>query len=146
LALVLAAIATFLVSCSSPSQIAEKITYTPAQLEQIQKYSDELGVLRDRMLNIPPWVQKDEWNNVKTFIHGPLGELRFKMINLTRFLAPSAQEEARTLSKDVFGHLILIDEAAQTGDKNKALRNYNEALADFDAFFQLIPQNSGSEA
>ncbi|MBE9181020.1 photosystem II protein PsbQ [Oculatella sp. LEGE 06141] len=139
LGLLLAVLTTFLVSCSSPTEVVEKITYTPNQLEQIHKYTEDLQTLREQMLTIPPLVQKGNWNDVKTFIHGPLGELRFKMLNLSRFLTPKAQEKARTISKEVFGHLVLIDEAAQTGDARKALQNYNGVLADFDAFLELIP-------
>jgi hypothetical protein len=42
-------------------------------------------------------------------------------------------------AKEVFEHLIAIDEAAQTRDSAKATKNYQAALRDFDAFFQLIP-------
>lgn len=139
LALVLVVISTFLVSCSSPKEVVKKVTYTPAQVEQIQHYVADIQELRDRMLRIPPLVQREDWSGVKSIIHGPLGDLRFKMINVSRLLDPTAQEDARTSSKEIFGHLVKIDEAAQVQDKSKALKNYNDALADFDAFLKLIP-------
>ncbi|HIK57404.1 MAG TPA: photosystem II protein PsbQ [Synechococcales cyanobacterium M55_K2018_004] len=142
LAVVLAAIATFLFSCSSPQVTAKGPTYTPEQFAQIQSYREDLQVLRERMLEIPPLVQKGDWVDVQTFIHGPLGELRFRMNKLARLLEPQAQKQALQVSRDVFGHLNEIDLAAQTTDARKALLNYNEALKDFDAFLKLIPESA----
>lgn len=139
LALILAAVTTLLVSCGSPS-VAVKPTYTASQLEQIQTSADTILALRDRLQELPPLIQQKDWNNVESFIHGPLGELRSKMSRLSRsLLTPDLQKGASAAAKDVFTHLNLIDEAAQAGDVTKALRNYNEALKDFDAFFKYLP-------
>jgi photosystem II protein PsbQ len=141
-ALVLVAIAAFSVSCSSP-KIAKGPLYTPEQLAQIQNLSVDVLDIRERMLGIPPLVQQDDWGNVSTYIHGPLGELRFKMSILGRSLEPKkTKAEAADLAKKVFGHLNLIDEAVLTRDTRKALLNYNEALKDFDGFLQLVPDTS----
>jgi photosystem II protein PsbQ len=139
LTLILAAITVLLVSCGSPSEKVKGPLYTTAQLEQIQRSVEDVQQLRDRMLELPPLIQQQQWTEVESFIHGPLGELRAKMSRLARTLAPDAQTTALTSAKEVFGHLILIDEAAQARNTNKALLNYNEALKDFDAFFQSVP-------
>ncbi|MBD2060180.1 photosystem II protein PsbQ [Oculatella sp. FACHB-28] len=138
LAFVLAGIAAFLVSCSSPATTAAP-TYTEAQLAQIERYSADVQELRDRLLEIPPLVQAQRWRDVETFIHGPLGELRFRMGNLARSLDPKVQPEARAAAQEVFEHLIAIDEAAKARDNRKALSNYNGALADFETFLKLVP-------
>jgi photosystem II protein PsbQ len=137
LVLCLVLMATLLVSCGSPTAV--KPTYTATQLEQIQKSTEGLQELRDRMLELPPLIQKQEWIDVGNFIHGPLGELRARMSRLSRSLLPNAQAPALQTAKDVFGHINAIDEAAQARDTTKALKNYNEALKDFDAFFNLLP-------
>jgi photosystem II protein PsbQ len=142
LSVILAAIAVFLVSCSSPAPKVQGPTYTPQQLEQIQNYLADVKELRDRLLEIPPMVQKQEWVDVQTFIHGPLGELRFKMGKLARSLEPKLQKPALAAAQEVFEHLILIDEATQTRDSRKALFNYNQTLKDFDAFLSLVPQQA----
>jgi photosystem II protein PsbQ len=142
LAVVLAIVASVLLIWGSPAAAARSVkpyVYTPAQLEQIQRYTDDVEELRDRMLEIPTLVQQQQWIDVKTFIHGPLGELRTKMFRLSRTLDPKVQKTAQTAAKEVFKHLILIDESADARDTTKALRNYNEALKDLDAFFELIP-------
>lgn len=136
---VLVLITTLLVSCGNPTTVKGPL-YTSEQLEQIQHYTEEVQTLRDRMLELPPLVQQKKWTDVESFIHGPLGELRTRMSRLARTLEPKAsQQSALEAAKDVFGHLIAIDEAAQNRDSNKALLNYNEALKDFDAFLQLVP-------
>lgn len=138
-ALCLVLMTTFLVSCGSAPPVAKGPLYSPTQLEQIRKSSAEVQELRDRLVELPPLVQQQEWIDVGNFIHGPLGELRTRMSRLSRSLVPEAQASAAKAAKDVFGHLNAIDEAAQKRDATKALKNYNEALKDFDAFFNLIP-------
>ncbi|MGG6295464.1 photosystem II protein PsbQ [Leptolyngbya sp. AN02str] len=139
LALIIAAIAIFTVSCSSP-KVAKGPLYTTEQLAQIQKLATDVEDIRERMLGIPPLVQKGDWNDVSSYIHGPLGEMRFKMSTLARSLKPKdTQAQAQELAKNVFGHLNVIDEGVQTLDSRKALLNYNEALRDFDEFLKLIP-------
>lgn len=142
LSVILAAIAVFLVSCSNPTTIAKAPTYTPQQLEQIQDYLTDVETLRDQLLEIPPLVQKQQWVDVQSFIHGPLGEFRFKMTKLARSLEPKVQKQAIAAAQEVFEHLILIDEATLTRDSRKAFKNYNEALKDFDAFLSLVPKPS----
>lgn len=139
LSLLLAAIAIFLVSCGNPTPTVKGPTYTPAQLEEIQTSATSVKEFRDKMLSIPPLVQQQEWVDLSSYIHGPLGELRFRMVRLARLLEPKLQPTALKVAKDVFGHLNLIDEAAQSFDAKKAFLNYNEALKDFDAFLKLLP-------
>jgi photosystem II protein PsbQ len=140
LALALAFVTAFLVSCSSPTS-TKTLTYSPTQLEQIQSYSSGITNLRGRMPELATLIENREWINVRNFIHGPLGELRVRMGNLARNLLPDAQDQARQSAQDIFTHLEEIDEAAQNGDYRQAIRNYAEAIKDFDAFFQLVPQS-----
>lgn len=138
IALILVAVTSLLVSCSSPTPTATP-TYTSDQLAQIQQYNTRLQGFRDRMLELPPLVQQKRWTDVESLIHGPLGEIRATMLRLSRNLLPSEQKAAETAAKETFEHLIAIDEAAQSQDGIKALRNYNELLKDFDAFIERIP-------
>jgi photosystem II protein PsbQ len=136
---ILVVLTTVLVSCGGPP-VAKGPVYSTAQLEQIQRYSTDIQALRDRMSELSPLIEAEQWNDVESFIHGPLGELRVRMARLARSLEPKAQKGAQDSAKEVFEHLIAIDEAAQTRDFAKATSNYREALRDFEAFFQLIPE------
>lgn len=142
-AVVLTVVLAFLILWGSPAEAARtapKPTYTAAQLEQIQQYVTELEEMSDRLLELPTLVQQEDWVNVKNLIHGPLGELRAVMFRLSRNLLDSkSQKVAQKASREVFKHLVAIDEAADARDATKAFRNYNELLKDLDTFLQLIP-------
>ena len=140
LALALAFVTAFLVSCSSPNSTKTQ-TYSSTQIEQIQTYASGITKIRSRMPELATLIENREWINVRNFIHGPLGELRVRMGNLARNLLPNAQAQARQSAQDIFTHLEEIDEAAQNNDYRQAIRNYAEAIKDFDAFFQLVPNS-----
>ncbi|GAB4226801.1 MAG: hypothetical protein Kow00121_55200 [Elainellaceae cyanobacterium] len=142
LAVFLAAITAFLLVSVNPAEAA-KITkppvYTPAQAELIQSYTAELDEMQSRMLELPTLIQQGDWTNVKNLIHGPLGDLRITMFRLARTLDAKSQKAAIQASREVFKHIVAIDEAADSQDTAKAFRNYNEALNDLNAFFNLVP-------
>jgi photosystem II protein PsbQ len=142
LALALVAITVFLVSCGG-APVAKGPLYSNAQLQQIQSYAAGVDKLRDRLIELPPMIQAEDWVEVGSFIHGDLGELRARMSRLARTLAPEkTQTAALEAAKDVFGHLNELDEAAAARDTNKALKNYNAALQDFEVFLKYLPTAS----
>ncbi len=132
-------ISVFIVSCGDGSQ-AKAPTYSPEQIAQIQTTNKNLTVLRDRFPELATMIQERDWNNVKSFIHGPLGDIRTRMAGLSRELLPGSKEKALAVSKEIFTHLNKIDEAAGAQDYKVAIRNYGEALKDFETFSNLIPQ------
>jgi photosystem II protein PsbQ len=143
LASVLAIAAVFLIGLSSPAWAKGKAktpTYTPEQIAEIQTYASDVSAMRDRMTELQALIQKEDWTFVRNFIHGPLGELRVKMSAVVRDLLPDAQKPARTVVKEVFDNLVAIDRAAENADYKLAVRNYGEAIRNFDEFFQLIPK------
>jgi photosystem II protein PsbQ len=139
ISILLVFIAVFVVSCGDGTQ-AKAPTYTPAQITQIQAANKNLMALRDRFPELAAYIQNRDWNNVKSFIHGPLGDIRTRMAGLSRELLPGTKEQALTVSKEIFVHLNKIDEAAADNDYKLAIRNYGEAIKDFETFSSLIPQ------
>jgi photosystem II protein PsbQ len=139
ISILLVFIAVFVVSCGDGTQ-AKAPTYTPAQITQIQATNKNLMALRDRFPELAGYIQNRDWNNVKSFIHGPLGDIRTRMAGLSRELLPGTKEQALTVSKEIFVHLNKIDEAAADNDYKLAIRNYGEAIKDFETFSSLIPQ------
>jgi photosystem II protein PsbQ len=140
LSLILAFVTVFVVSCSSPTAFKPP-TYTSAQLETIQGYANDLVAVRDRLPELATLIQNRKWSDVESFIHGPLGELRVQMSTVARDLLPNAQSTALETAKNVFGHLNKLDQAAKDTSYEQAIRQYAEALKDFDAFVQLLPQS-----
>ncbi len=147
LSLMLVIVATFVVSCSSPSAVKLPQTYTVSQIDLIQRSIPEILTLRDRMSKeLQTLIQKRDWIDVSNFIHGPLGELRLEMINISRSLLPPDQDKARQLTRDLFDNLVKVDQAAKEGQLQKVMQNYQEALADIDNFLKLVPTSSQQQS
>lgn len=147
LSLMLVIVATFVVSCSSPSAVKLPQTYTVSELELIQRSMPEILILRDRMSKeLQTLIQRRDWIDVSNFIHGPLGELRLEMINISRSLLPPDQDKARQLTRDLFDNLVKVDQAAKEGQDQKVMQNYRQALVDIDNFLKLVPTSSEQQS
>ncbi len=143
LSLALVLIATFLVSCSSPSASAPP-TYTPEKLEQIQTFRIPIDEARQRMSELASYIAREDWVDTQSFIHGPLGQLRRDMIYLANALLPEDQKKASTLAKEIFRHLEDLDAAAKEQNSPAVQKQFAEAIKDFDAYIQLIPESAES--
>jgi photosystem II protein PsbQ len=145
LPLVLALVAVLIVNLGNVAAAkppAKAASYTAEQIEQIQEYAAGLTEMRDRLPELANLIQTQDWTFARNFIHGPLGEIRFKMLYLSRNLLPADQKKARDLAKLVTDNLVAIDKAAERQDYAAAVRNYAETVRDLDAFLQLVPQAS----
>ncbi len=138
LSLMLVLVATVLVSCGSP-QVSAPPTYTPEKLQVIKTYRIPVDVARDKMNTLGEFIQKEDWVNVKSFIHGPLGFLRRDFRYLSEALLPDDKTQATELAKDIFLRLENIDAAAEEKAYKIAKAQFNQALGDFDAYIKLIP-------
>jgi photosystem II protein PsbQ len=140
--LILAFLATFLISCGGPSVATAPPTYTLTQIQQIQEYVPDLLAVRDRSQELQKLIQSKQWMKVGNFIHGPMAEARLSMNYITNNLLPKDQASARKLTRDLFDNLVKIDQAAELGNTNGALNNYQTAFADIEQFLQLLPVTS----
>jgi photosystem II protein PsbQ len=138
ISLLLVLVSVLVVSCGDAQVKAP--TYSAAQLTQIQTTSKNIAALTDRLPELSALIQERDWNNVKSFIHGPLGDIRTRMSGLSRELLPGTKEQALKISKEIFEHLNKIDAAADDNDYKLAIRNYGEAIKDLASFEKLIPQ------
>jgi photosystem II protein PsbQ len=143
LALILALVTTFLVSCGSPTA-KKPPTYTAEQIAQIQQLASTVAALRDKMPILEDKIQNKNWTDVGTYIHGPLGDLRRNVSYTVRELLPQDQKAASAAAKDLFSRLETIDIASTKGNYQVAVQNYQAALKDFDDFFRLIPKQRDS--
>jgi photosystem II protein PsbQ len=141
LSLLLVIVATVLVACSGP-QVQIPTTYSPEKIAQLQVYVTPIESAREKMETLKTLISDQNWVDIRTYIHGPLGQLRQDMLNLSRSLLPKDQDQATALAREVFGHLERLDVAAKERSLTQAGVQYREALEDFDAFLTLIPQAS----
>jgi photosystem II protein PsbQ len=139
ISILLVFISVFVVSCGDGSQ-AKAPTYSATQLAQIQITTKNVAALTDRLPELSAMIQKRDWNNVKSFIHGPLGDIRILMSALSKQLLPGTKEKALATSKEIFVHFNKIDEAAGNNDYPGAIRNYGEAIKDITTLFSLAPK------
>jgi len=137
--MVLILVTTFLVSCSSPSQAKIPTVYTPEKIAQLEPYRAPIATARAKMATLQDLIASKNWVDTRTFIHGPLGELRQDMAIVSRKLLVKDQKPAQELAKELFGHFERIDAAAKDRDSAAAQAQYAEAIKDFDAFLNLIP-------
>ncbi len=141
----IAAIATFLVSCgSAPEAVAP--TYTPEKISQLQNYVNRVEIARERLPELANYIEKDNWVNVDNFTHGPLGQIRSELTRLTNQLLPDDQPKAKAMTEEMLAHLQNLDEASQERNYNDAIFQYREFVDDFDTFLSVVPEDARKKA
>lgn len=141
LSMVLALVTIFLVSCSGP-QASIPTTYSPEKVEQLQVLVEPIAEAREKMSVLKELIADQNWVDTRTYIHGPLGALRQQMNNLSRSLLPKDQKPASDLAKELFNRFERLDVAAKERNSSMAETQFRQAVRDFDAFLDLIPQSS----
>ncbi|AKG22157.1 photosystem II protein PsbQ [Calothrix sp. 336/3] len=137
--LILVLLATFLISCGGPVEAKAPATYTPEQLVIIQEYKPDIQAVRDRSSELGALIAKKEWIKVGNFIHGPMAELRLAMNYVAPNLLPKEQAAARKVARNLFDHLVKIDQATDDRNQTLALKYYSSAFSDIDEFLNLLP-------
>lgn len=144
-ALAMAFVMTLFITFVSPAEAKAKSkkapSYTADQIETIQTYANDIDQMRSRFVELGELIEAEDWTFTRNFIHGPLGELRFKMLGIARELFPNAAKEARNLTRDVFNQLNLIDKAAVDKDYRAAKRAFNTMNSGIEQFLNLVPQS-----
>lgn len=143
LSLLLVVITTFLVSCSSPAAKVPDI-YTPDRLSQIEIFMVPVSEAREGMNTLGEFVKANNWVDTRTYIHGPLGFLRRDLTYLANTLLPSDQPRAKALVDEIFAHLERLDVAAKDQSAAATATEYSNAVADFDALLNLIPDTASA--
>jgi photosystem II protein PsbQ len=138
ISLLLVIVATLLVSCSSP-QASIPTTYSLEKIVQLQRMAVPLEEYRAKMSTLAQFIGDRNWTDTRTFIHGPLGQLRKEMLSLSRSLLPKDQGKATELARETFTHFEQIDIAAKEKSLDLAQFHYQAAVKSLDSFLNLIP-------
>lgn len=142
---ILLLVTTLLVSCGGPNASAPP-TYTPEKLAQIQTYRISVDEARERMSELSDLIKDENWVDTRTFIHGPLGLIRRNMTYLSNALLEDDAKKATPLAKEVFKSLDDIDAAAKENNYSAAISEFNQAIRNFDAYLDLVPQTKEEAA
>ncbi len=141
--LAMALVMTLFIAFASPAEAKTKSkapVYTAEQIASIRNYAGDIDTMRGRLTELGGLIEKESWVFARNFIHGPLGELRFKMLGIARELSPDASKIAREQTKDVFNQLNLIDKAVADKDYRGAQRAFNAMNDGIGKFLDTIPQ------
>ena len=138
LALVLALVTVFVVSCAAPT--VQKPIYDQSKLAQVEIFLPKILATRDRMPELEDLIEERDWVFVSNFIHGPLGDLRRQMKSLARNLLPPDEKAALAATDRLFEDIVAIDKAAEANSYAAAAVNYKAAITDFDSFLDLVPE------
>ena len=133
-------VAITLTACGS-SVVKAPPTYTPEKIVAIERALAPIEVVHDRMPELGNYVAAKDWNNVKSFLHGPLGGLRSALGYLDRsLLLKKDQDQATTLAEALFEDIEQLDSAAseQVGDIAQGI--YRKTVTDFDAYLEFMPR------
>ncbi len=133
-------VAFVLVSCSGPSTVAVAPTYTETQLQKIQQYLPEIQDAYGRLDALGAAIQDREWQEVRSTIRGPFGSMIQDLKYVTSNLLPVDQKAARDVSRSIFQDFIDIDQAAVATNVDAALRGFESAAKDIDAFLGSLPE------
>jgi photosystem II protein PsbQ len=141
--LAMAFVMTLFIAFASPAEAKTKgktQSYTAEQIASIQNYASDIDGMRGRLSELGSLIEQEDWVFARNFIHGPLGELRFKMLGIARELAPDASKTAREQTKEVFNQLNLIDKAAADKDLRAAKRAFSAMNSGIEQFLSGVPQ------
>ena len=138
LSLMLVLVATVLVSCSGPTASVPEV-YTPEKLQTIKIYRIPVDIAKKEIFTLSGLISDENWTDVKSVIHGPLGVLRRDLRYLSEALLPDDKEKSLEIAEDLFLRLENLDAAADEKNYSNAIAAYNKAIADLDAYVQLIP-------
>ncbi len=107
LSLMLVLVATVLVSCSSPTASVPEV-YTPEKLQTIKIYRIPVDIAKEEIFTLSGLISDQNWTDVKSSIHGPLGILRRDLRYLSEALLPDDKEKSLEIAEDLFVRLEIL--------------------------------------
>ncbi len=139
ISLLLVLVSGLLINTTSIIAVQIPDSYSPSKIEQIQLLASPLKAYEERLKKLEGLIDKKEWVNTRTLIHGPLGRLRQDLRNISDNLLPQDQVKAKSLAKDLFAHFEKIDAAAKSRNGAAAVEQFREAVKDFGDYLDLLP-------
>lgn len=102
-------------------------------------YGARLTQLNDRLEILANYVDQQNWITIRTYIHGPLGEIRRDIAYLSMGLTGKAKQTAKEIAKAIASDLVKLDFAAKDFNLEQVQSAYNQVRQDYDRLLKLIP-------
>jgi photosystem II protein PsbQ len=112
--------------------LADSADFTSIYAARLQQVSQRLEILKG-------YVDQQNWVTIRTYIHGPLGEIRRDIAYLSMGLRGTAKQQSQKIGKTIAADLVQLDFAAKDFNPEQTQTAYKRVKADFDQLLQLLP-------
>jgi photosystem II protein PsbQ len=129
------AIAISLVSCLISLVLLSSSVLLPNSLAFAANKS-KLEIISDRLDQLKPFIDDNNWITIKTYIHGPLGQVRTDIGSAVRLLRDPTK--AKAFSNKFFNDLIRLDVAAGKRDIDRTVEAYDQTRQDFNELVVVL--------
>ncbi|MDX2256184.1 MAG: photosystem II protein PsbQ [Pseudanabaenaceae cyanobacterium bins.39] len=100
--------------------------------------STKLEAIRDRFDRLEQIVYSTNWNDIISYIHGPLGEIRRDLRMLTIGLDKTKKEAVTNAANSLFKSLVKIDIAAKERNASALETAFKNSVTELDSIIDLV--------
>ena len=121
---------------------AKPATISPDDMAVIRRQVEGFTAARDRLPELANLVSERDWTFTRNLIHGPMQEVGREMLYINQRLLPQDRAEANKLATSLKEALADLDEAARLQDNAKLQKYYEDVVAGFTNYSNVIPEQA----
>ena len=121
---------------------AKPATISPDDMAVIRRQVEGFTAARDRLPELANLVSERDWTFTRNLIHGPMQEVGREMLYINQRLLPQDRAEANKLATTLKDALADLDEAARLQDDGKLQKYYEDVVAGFTNYSEVIPEQA----
>ncbi|MCS6960076.1 MAG: photosystem II protein PsbQ [Pseudanabaenaceae cyanobacterium SKYGB_i_bin29] len=100
--------------------------------------NSRLEALATQMQRLQTFVEENNWQEIRAYIRGPMGETRRKLAAIERELPKNQRSVFKTASSKFLDDLITLDFAALQQDAERTETAFQTLQADLDSLRQTV--------
>lgn len=121
---------------------AKPATISPDDMAVIRRQVEGFNAAKDRLPELASLVSERDWTFTRNLIHGPMQEVGREMLYINQRLLPQDRAEANKLATSLKEALADLDEAARLQDNAKLQKYYEDVVAGFTNYSNVIPEQA----
>ena len=121
---------------------AKPATISPEDMAVIRRQVEGFTAARDRLPELAELVQQRDWTFTRNLIHGPMQEVGREMLYINQRLLPQDRAAANKLATSLKDAMADLDEAARLQDAAKLQKSYEDLVAGFTSYSEVIPEQA----